>query len=262
MRGSQAWSIFFSILFFVPLVTPEDEIKEIFKKVEENVQQIKTLKGRILKKTIINKGKTFKTTSKFYFIAPRRLFLEQAFPHQQLIINGNRGWLYYPQAKKALELSPRVLEKFKTQGLDFSHFLDLNILPELKKKFNFEISKKEDQEVTLVALPKKETQIASKVVVKINSQKGIILTYQIFNSQAELISSVKYQDYRLFDNSIWFPLKITSQTIVGKNIFQEELIFQRLRMNLKLDEARFNFSPSREVEILSAETFLKNLERR
>ncbi|MDI6793712.1 MAG: DUF4292 domain-containing protein [bacterium] len=228
------------------------QASNIIVKIEANYSQIRTISGRILQTRSLTNNKV-KSKLNFFLKMPDKLYLDYLTPQRQTIVsNGKTYWSYSPSQNKAVKANLKEMENLENPVLSPMKFLGINIFEELEEAFNFRVEDSDTNQFTLCATPKSGGKLISQVKVKIDPIRWVILSVQIFDKKNDLISQTSYEKFQLFDKSIWFPLEIKIESLVGKKkILKEDTSFHRVRLNMKIPEEKFNFTPPKGIEILS-----------
>jgi len=167
--------------------------------------------------SIISKGK-------FYFRNPDKLIMDTTSPeHQQLIINYNNVWLHYPEMKQVHKLSLN-----QTKGLSALFVGFGGSVRDIREQFEVEITKVEKNEsgrlVYLLSLKPIEGTPAASPALGLR---------QVLLSVPE---------------GRWYPVRSEIvQTNGDRSIYQ----YSNHRLNLKLSEARFTFTPPAGTEVIT-----------
>ena len=77
---------------------------------------------------------------------------------------------------------------------------------------------------------------------------------EIFDTKGVPTSQTFFREVRTFGDSLWVPTKIETKSRISEGeILMERIVFSRLAFNFEVDDERFEFVPSSDVEVVSPE---------
>ncbi|MBN2288056.1 MAG: outer membrane lipoprotein carrier protein LolA [Candidatus Glassbacteria bacterium] len=167
--------------------------------------------------SIVSKGK-------FYFRNPDKLILDTVSPeHQQLIINHNKVWLHYPEMKQVHKLSLQ-----QTKGLNALFVGFGGSVRDIRSQFEVEITGVE-----------KDPQGGTVYTLSLKPIEGTPAASPALGLKKVLLSVPEGR---------WYPVR---SEIVQSNGDRSIYEYSNHRLNLKLSEARFTFSPPAGTEVIT-----------
>jgi outer membrane lipoprotein-sorting protein len=231
--------------------TDNDQVSKIIAKIEANLSQINTISGRLFQTRSFGDIKTLSKLN-FYLKLPDKLYLDYLTPQRQIIVSdGKMLWSYFPSQDKAIKVDLKKMEDLENSMLSPRKILGIDIFEGLKETFDFRVEERKDDQITICATPKSEGRLLGEVKVKLDPIRWVTLSIQIFDKKDRLISRISYDKYQLFNKSIWFPLEIETESLIGREILKENISFHRVKLNPRIPEEKFNFTPPEGIEVLS-----------
>jgi outer membrane lipoprotein-sorting protein len=207
--------------------------------------KIQTLQGELTKS--FTSGENHQTTvGKFCLKNPNKLFIRYAKPERTIVLNDSVLWVYLPADKKVIRKRSEDLSELEKHVLGVGSLLGLNPIQGFDTVFEFEVQ----SESTVVATPKAEAKLISRVVFDVDPAKSVILRACIFDLDSNMVSVTRYQDWEEIAG-VWFPKKVSSETHAAGQELKEEHIFQGVKINQEVDESQFDFVPPEGTEIVS-----------
>ena len=143
---------------------------------------------------------------KVYFLKPNFFRMEIEKPAQVYVGDSSSLWIYLPEKKRAIRQSLRQVP--------FAINPDL-FLKDYKERFKAELSST-DNEYVITLLPKEETQIYSKIIVKTSKNN----------------------------------CEITGISIIDEAGAENKFIFSGMQLNKKISKNLFKFKPPKGTEII------------
>jgi len=243
--------LFSSLLSFSNLLA-DQEAEHIIRMVNEQYDGIKTI-GGVIDKRIQSEGKTQKVTGRFLIKRPDKSYVEFADPHQIVCSNDSLCWVEKVEENVVLKFHIAKMNRFEKEALGIGGLLGLNVFEQLRDGFRFSLLDTLNGDLVISAQPKSGGEIISKILIKVDPKKWVILAYEIFDLKGKLVSQTKYEDYILYGDSLFFPNRVTTKSIYKGETLAETDNFSRVRLNQAILDDNFEFTPPKDAEIVTPE---------
>ncbi|MBI4777316.1 outer membrane lipoprotein carrier protein LolA [Candidatus Desantisbacteria bacterium] len=217
---------------------------DVISAIEANYSQIQTISCRVSQIRSYGNNK-MQSELNLFFKSPDKLYLDYLTPLRQTIIaNGTSCWGYSPEDNRAekvdLTEANMIFSPLKLLGID--------VLDELKEAFDLTIKEEVDargavSRVIILASPKTGGKVISQILITVDPLSWVISSLKIMDKKGALISQTLFEDYQQINN-IWFPLRVNTKSLLGKQIITEDTSFSRLKLNIDIPDKRFDFVPS------------------
>ena len=217
-------------------------VDDILNKLNQNQQQINTMKMTMNSKTTIEMpGKdpmTISQRSTMIFKKPDKMKMETFSPiHQVIIRSGSNMYVKMPDGKVIKQdMSENGMQ---LPGMDFTS----GAMQDFKKNFTVSLESSESMPIenlyVLSLIPKQPNEMISKMKMTVDYKEGCANKIRIYNDRGEIVSQVQFENQ--LKNNIWLPKKLILDSIMptGKN--KTEIIYEELEINGNLDNEEFKF---------------------
>ena len=240
-------TIFFLIshcVAFASLNPSLHQPSDIIAAIKANYSQIQTIACRISQTRLYGNNKV-QSELNLFFKSPDKLYLDYLTPLRQIIIaNGTSCWSYSPEdnqvEKVDLTGANMIFSPIKLLGID--------VLDELKNTFDLTIKENEAGNrdaatgIVILASPKTGGKVISQIFIAVDPSCWTISSLKIMGKKGNLISQTLFENYQQVNN-IWFPLRISAKSLIGKQVIIEDISFHRLKLNAEILDERFDFVP-------------------
>ena len=231
----------------------EVKVREVIERVTAPYAWIRTVRGHFVR-TITFRGRQEEIVGRFVARMPKELYVEYASPERQMIVsNGTVYWTVLPEAKRALRTEDSEMTEVERHLSSPSSFLGWNVFEDMKQGFGWALSEPLDGDLIVVATPL-SGEVLSKVLVKVDPKRWVVLAREVFDTKGVLTSRTSFRELRTFGDSLWVPAKMETKSRISEGeILTERIVFSRLAFNFEVDDERFEFVPSSDVEVVSPE---------
>ena len=229
----------------------EVKVREVIERVTAPYAWIRTVRGHFVR-TITFRGRQEEIVGRFVARMPKELYVEYASPERQMIVsNGTVYWTVLPEAKRALRTEDSEMTEVERHLSSPSSFLGWNVFEDMKQGFGWALSEPLDGDLIVVATPL-SGEVLSKVLVKVDPKRWVVLAREVFDTKGVLTSRTSFRELRAFGDSLWVPAKMETKSRISEGeILTERIVFGRLAFNFEVDDERFEFVPSSDVEVVS-----------
>ena len=258
LRGisSQHWPIAPVLIGLLAILSPElnlnagQGVEHIIQMVNLQYGKIKSIQG-IINRKIRNGQNTQRVTGRFLIKKPDRSYVEFADPHQIVCSNDSLCWVENVVENVVHKFPIAKMNEFEREILGVRGLIELNLFDQLKDGFDFYLSDTLDGDLVIAARPKAPGKFLSKILVKVDPRRWIILAYEIFDLKGKMVSQTKYLDYKLYADSLLFPMKVSIKSAEGTNLLEETDEFSQLRLNSTIPDSNFDFIPPKNAKIVT-----------
>ncbi|MFW6131879.1 MAG: LolA family protein [Candidatus Aminicenantaceae bacterium] len=234
----------FVLFVSVALTDETDEFSRVIENVVSNFEKINTIEGKISYE--IQREDQYVFLEGDYCSAPGnkyRMEFRPAGSWIKIVCNGTKVWFYMEKLKKVY-ISERKGNPANTEdvfsspavaGRDvLSKDLDIKFLKKQRKGW---------REVHIYeATPKEAQDFISRIVFWIDPQMNVIKKIESYDLHENISSMIMFDKYRNFENNIWFPLKMVSHIREGDIVSKNEVVFENVMINKKINEDKFIFA--------------------
>lgn len=240
-------------LFGLGSSAQETGVRAVIERVTGPHARLRTVRGHFLR-TVTFRGREEELVGKFVVRMPKELYVEVASPEPQMIVsNGMVYWTVLPEAKRAVRTEGSAMTEIERHLSTPAAFLGWNVFEDMKQGFEWTLSEHPDGPLVLAATPL-SGEVLSKVLVKVDPKRWVVLAREVFDTKGALTSRTFFRGYRAFVDSLWVPTKMETKSRMGEGeVLMERIVFSRLAFNLEVDDARFEFVPSSDLEVVSPE---------
>lgn len=241
----------FWLLFGLDLSAQEAEVHEVIERVTAPYARLRTVRGHFVR-TITFRGGEKEVVGRFVVRMPKELYVEYASPERQMIVsNGTVYWTVLPEAKRALRVEGSAMTEIERHLSTPASFLGWNVFEDMKQGFEWALSEHPDGHLILAATPL-SGEVLSKVLVKVDPKHWVVLAREVFDTRGVLTSQTFFREVRTFEDSLCAPTKMETKSRIGEGeVLMERIVFSRLAFNFEVDDERFEFVPSSDVEVMS-----------
>ncbi len=225
-------------------------VEHIIQMVNGQYGKIKSIQG-IINKNIQGGGNTQSIRGRFLIKKPDKSYVEFANPHQIVCSNDSLCWVEKVAENIVLKFHIARMNKFEREALGIEGLIGLNVFDQFRDGFSFSLSDTLNGDLVVSAKPKSGGELISKILVKVDPKRWVILAYEIFDLKGNLISQTKYEDYSLYGDSLFFPNRITAKSIYNGVALEETDNFSRLRLNQLIPDKNFEFIPPKKAKIIT-----------
>jgi len=243
----------FWLLFGLDLSAEEVEVREVIERVTAPYARLRTVRGHFVR-TITFRGREEEIVGKFVARMPEELYVEYASPERQIYVsNGTVYWTVLPEAKRALRVKGSEMTAVERHLSTPASFLGWNVFEDMKQGFEWALSEPLDGNLVIAATPL-SGEVLSEILVKVDPKRWVVLAREIFDTKGMLTSQTFFREVRTFGDSLWVPTKIETKSRISEGeILMERIVFSRLAFNFEVDDERFEFVPSSDVEVVPPE---------
>jgi len=241
----------FWLLFGSDSSADQVEVREVIERVTAPYAWLRTVRGHFVR-TITFRGREEEIVGKFVARMPEELYVECASPERQIVVsNGTVHWTVLPEAKRALRIEGSAMTAVERHLSTPASFLGWNVFEDMKQGFEWAFSEPLNGDLILAATPL-SGEVLSKILVKVDPKRWVVLAREIFDTKGVLTSQTFFREVRTFGDSLWVPTKIETKSRISEGeILMERIVFSRLAFNFEVDDERFEFVPSSDVEVVS-----------
>ena len=231
----------------------EVKVREVIERVTAPYAWIRTVRGHFVR-TITFRGRQEEIVGRFVARIPKGLYVEYASPERQMIVsNGAMYWTVLPEAKQALRIEDSTMTEIERHLSSPSSFLGWNVFEDMKQGFVWTLSDSSDGNLILEATPL-SGEVLSKVLVKVDPKRWVVLAREVFDIKGVLTSETFFREVRAFGDSLRVPAKMETKSRISQGeTLTECIVFARLAFNFEVEDERFEFVPSSDVEVVSPE---------
>ncbi len=228
----------------------DQEVEHIIQMVNEQYAKIKTI-GGMISRNIQGGGNTQSIKGRFLIKRPHCSYVEFANPHQIVCSNDSLCWVDNVEENVVLKFHIARMNRFEREALGIEGLIGLNVFDQLREGFSFSLFDTLNGDLVVSAKPKSGGELISKILIKIDPKKWVILAYEIFDLEGNLVSQTKYEDYSLYGDSLLFPNRVLTRSIYQGEILEETDNFSRVRLNQPIPDKNFEFIPPKKAKIIT-----------
>lgn len=258
-KGLPILFLLIGLLPFSPFTSglaADQEAQHIIQMVNGQYGEIKTIEG-IINKSIQGGGNTQSIKGRFLIKRPHCSYVEFANPHQIVCSNDSICWVDNMEENVVLKFHIARMNRFEREALGIEGLLGLNVFDQLREGFSFSLFDTLNGDLVVSAKPKSGGELISKILIKVDTKRWVILAYEIFDLEGNLVSQTKYEDYTLYGDSLFFPNRITAKSIYNGVALEETDSFSRVRLNRSIPDDNFEFIPPKNAKIITPERVME-----
>ena len=204
--------------------------EDVLTQVMETYARVQSAAGRIVK--TFEAGDTKNTVNgRFAAARPGRLYLEYTGEDRQITVNdGETLYTYSPDQNRGLFKRTSELNPLETFVMGPEPLFG-NMFRLLDDTFDIELADMVSGNLIMKATPHRALQV-NFILVAVDPETWTIRAVENFDRNNTLISQTKYLEFRSVGDSLYFPSKTSTSTIMGDDILLETLKFSRIQLNV------------------------------
>lgn len=237
--------IFLSLLFLKleGINSQEPTEQALLDEVLSGFNQIKTIQSDVSFE--IERNDDYIFLKGRYSSAPENMYRLEFRPvgnWVKIVSNGKKVWFYIENIRKVYIAD---LKEGTSAGSNVFTAATMAGRDTISKDFEVSFFKKERKGWTELhiykAIPKSPHEFVSSVLFWINPQIKVIQRIETYDLHENISSIMIFDKYRNYGENIWFPTRMVSQSRDGSDVLRNEIKFEKVKINQRLEESRFVF---------------------
>jgi len=232
-------------------IAQEQSLKPLIEQLMKNYQNLRYINSTI--EMGINRGDNFIFMKGKYYAGPEGKYKIEMRPTGDLIViasNGKRQVFLIKRLNKAYVNEAKNDISVNKNMFEAPNLAKANVISD---EFNLEVLKREEKAwkkiITLQAKPKISKEFISKIYIHIDETIKLFTKYEIYDLHDNLIQVVNFNDYKLFNNEVWFPVEMKYQYYEGKDNITVNVKFNDVKINEPIDDKLFEVEIPKDMKV-------------
>ncbi|MBN1293183.1 MAG: hypothetical protein JXB48_15200 [Candidatus Latescibacteria bacterium] len=219
---------------------------EVITHVMETYSRVYSATGRITR-TVEADGAKRSNTGKFTVKKPDRLYVEYVGEdHQITVHDGKTLRIFFAEHNKGIYKNTEDMIPMERFILGPEPFFG-NVLQLMGKEFTIKLADMTSGNLILKAEPEKPLQL-NFILIAINPENWTIQAIEYFDTTNKLVSQTRYYEFKSEGDSLYFPTKTITSTIIQDKLLVETLELSRVQLNYKFNDDIFSVPGNKETE--------------